>query len=529
MTLLSGIGDTDDIISRLAERYDPTPNEYAGHPVQWVSEVAKEHTTADQQAIMNSVAANRYTAVQACHGVGKSYSAARLVAWWLDTHPPGEAFVVTTAPTAAQVETILWREIAKVHRKAELFGRITSGNNPMWKADHGPDSASEIVAIGRKPADHDPSAFQGIHARYVLIVIDEACGVPKLLFDAVDSLATNMHARVLAIGNPDSPSSHFAVICKPGSGWNVLRIDALTQATFTLDEVMAYPKVLEYMLRQGIQPSTEPLPPALHEDLVTPLWVDERIRRWGIDSPTFQSKVRGVFPKVSIDTLIHPDWVLKAQMREAYRAKGDSKMGVDVARYGKNHTIIMLRQGGWIRAVHDIAYGPTTQTAGLVQQTGNDVVRETSGLLPCAFVDDAGVGGGVTDLLGENGYPHVAIQPGAAGVQKLPNGTPRFYNLRSELMWNLREALAGPSETGDDGWLDIDPLDEEFAAQLSNIKYEITSKGQIKVESKDAMEARGVESPDRVDAACYSLAPDEVKQRLETGAMITGDLIDRKW
>jgi hypothetical protein len=46
------------------------------------------------------------------------------------------------------------------------------------------------VAYGRKPADYDPAAFQGIHARYVLVIIDEADGVPKSIFDAVDALAT---------------------------------------------------------------------------------------------------------------------------------------------------------------------------------------------------------------------------------------------------------------------------------------------------------------------------------------------------
>jgi hypothetical protein len=45
-------------------------------------------------------------------------------------------------------------------------------------------------------------------------LVDEACGVPKSIFDAVDALATNSNARVLAIGNPDDPSSHFAQICK---------------------------------------------------------------------------------------------------------------------------------------------------------------------------------------------------------------------------------------------------------------------------------------------------------------------------
>ena len=77
-------------------------------------------------------------------------------------------------------------------------------------------SGKELVAFVRKPADHDQSAFQGIHALRPLILVDEVCGVPKSIFDAVDALATNSNARVLAIGNPDDPASHFAQICTPG-------------------------------------------------------------------------------------------------------------------------------------------------------------------------------------------------------------------------------------------------------------------------------------------------------------------------
>lgn len=108
--------------------------------------------------------------------------------------------MVTTAPTTAQVEAILWRYIGAAHRKASLPRRITL--DAKWYI------GQELVGYGRKPADYDQAAFQGIHERYVLVIIvlviiDEAGGVPKSIFDAVDALAT-----LAAAGSPQPSPEH---------------------------------------------------------------------------------------------------------------------------------------------------------------------------------------------------------------------------------------------------------------------------------------------------------------------------------
>lgn len=517
-----------DWVNRLADRLDPPESPYKGRPVAWVREKMEEHVTWDQARIMESVAENRYTAVQSCHDVGKSYTASRIVSWWLDIHPVGEAFAVTTAPTAAQVGAILWREIGRAHRKGNLAGYVTGSNE--WKIGHS-NSTSELVAYGRKPADYDATGFQGIHSRYVLVVIDEACGIPRLLYDAVDALATNEHARVLAIGNPDDPSSHFRTICKPGSGWNVLHIDALTSPRFNIDEVSQHPELMRYMIQEGIRPTEEKIPEYLKDLLVSPTWVAERIKRWGTNSPIFQSKVRGIFPNVSTDTLIHPHWITQAASRELTPKITVPKMGADVARYGTDHSILVLRQGGHCRVIEDIPSGPVTEFAGIIIQRGSEHAAKGA-TQPIVCVDDVGVGGGVTDILREQDYPVVPIVGGATSSLKLPNGKPRFVNKRSELWWNMREAFAGPSGTGADGWLDIDPNDADLLAQLSTVKYKINSSGQIAVESKDEMAGRGLSSPDRADALAYALAPDlpetSTLQRMPE-RMINHDTLTTPW
>jgi hypothetical protein len=104
-----------------------------------------------------------------------------------------------------------WNEICR-HGASQghLAGRLTMDAN--WYLNH-----DQLVGYGRKPSDYDATAFQGIHVRYVVIIIDEACGVPRSRYDAVDSLATNEGARVLAACFPE--------ICQPGRGWNVIRVN----------------------------------------------------------------------------------------------------------------------------------------------------------------------------------------------------------------------------------------------------------------------------------------------------------------
>jgi hypothetical protein len=227
-------------------------------------------------------------------------------------------------------------------RKGNLPGRITL--DAKWYM------GQELVAYGRKPADYDQAAFQGIHAKYVLVLLDEAVGIPKSLFDAVDALATNVNARVAAVANPDDPSSHFAQVCKPGSGWVVKRISAFDTPAYTGEKV----------------------PEDLLPLLVSPEWVEERKVRWGVTSPIYQSKVLGEFPDLSDDTLILPKWIEAAQKRTIQRNKRPI-IAADIARFGEDETVIMRREGGWIRVYRAHHKADTMATTGHIAKAMRDI------------------------------------------------------------------------------------------------------------------------------------------------------------
>lgn len=450
-------------------------------PVAFITDRLGEHVWSKQREIAEAVRDHRRVSVRSCHESGKSFIVSRIAAWWLETHLPGEAFVVTSAPTAPQVRAILWREINRAHAKGRLIGRV---NQTEWWLPTTSGANEEIVGFGRKPSEYDPSAFQGIHARYVLVILDEACGIPKSLWDAADTLIANEGSRIVAIGNPDDPATEFADVSKPGSGWHTIRIDAFDTPNFT----------------------KESIPDELRELLIGTTWVEEKRRKWGEASPLWISKVRGEFPEISEDSLIPVSWVRAAQARELEPGE-PNELGVDVARFGNDKTVIAHRRGAWVRIRVVAVKQDTMATSGHVVEA----FRESGATL--AKIDDVGVGGGVVDRLHELKLPVVGVNVGQApttdeddpaSVREGREAKKRFLNLRAELWWALRERFM-------DGAIDIEPNDDDLAAELCAVKYKLDSRGRIVIESKDDLKKRGHPSPDHADAVMLAFAPGHVE------------------
>lgn len=458
-----------DKVARLAElqaqaraRERERAARYVGDPGGWAKAKLNRHLWSKQHEIGASVVAHRYTAVHSAHATGKSFDAATLGAWWLDVHPAGEAFLVTTAPTFNQVRAILWKELARAHKVGNLPGRLNQ--TEWWLND-------ELVGLGRKPADYDEAAFQGIHARYVLVVIDEACGVVKNMWDAVDTLVTNDDCRVLAIGNPDDPTSHFAEVCKPGSGWHVIHVDGLQSPNFT----------------------DEPIPDEIRPLLLSPTWVQERKARWGEGSPLYTSKVRGLFPEDSDDGVVRVSAVLRCRRQGQEHTDAQLlpvELGVDVGA-GGDWSSIRERRGILAGRVWRDHQPDTMRVVGLVVRA----IAETGATR--VKVDETGIGTGVRDRLrelrreGVHGAEVVGVNFGAKA--KDPK---RFPRLRHELWWEVGREL---SEDG--GWdLSHEAVDDDTIAQLVAPKYTIDSSGRVVVEDKSDLRKRIGRSPDDADA-----------------------------
>jgi len=495
------------LFERMADILDPIPDPYADEPIDWVWDRRHGETWTKQDDILISVYQNRYTAVISSHSTGKSHIAADTVCWWVDTHPPDQTFVVTTAPSVTQVKAILWRYIKRTHRELGMSGYITDSDTPEWKLPGG-----VLIGYGRKPqdlknAEEAATAFQGIHAPYVLVVLDEAGGIPTWLWNAVDTLVTSPTNRVLAIGNPDDPSSHFEKIARPGSNWNKIWISSFDTPAFTGEKVSQ----------------------KLLDSLVSKEWVEERKALWGEESPLYISKVKGEFPEVTEETLIYPSWIRQAQVNDfsGIAISDAGTFGLDVARTGSNETACYRNRAGMIRLEWKARKQDTMKTSGRMAKSLN----ETYGVAK-VHIDTVGVGGGVFDRLKEQGFPVIAFV--ASEKPTTPHAQKRFVNRRAEQWWSFREGL-------EQGLYDLpeDGEDDQLISQLLSIKYRIRSDGRILIESKKDMEERGLPSPDRADAAMQSTCGGvgafhipkarRADSRGTDEASLTADLLNKRW
>lgn len=465
--LLNAVADELELDQ--ADERDTERARYLASPRAWVRERLGEHLWSKQVEIAESVRDHRRTAVKSCHGVGKSFMASRLAAWWIDSHPPGTARVVTTAPTGPQVAAILWTEINAAAEKAQARGHPFPGrvNETEWKI------GKQLIGLGRKPSDYNKSAFQGIHAKFVLVVLDEACGIPQHFWTAANAIATGAECRILAIGNPDDPASYFAQVCD-SPGWNTIEISALASPNFT----------------------GEPVPAELAAALVSKPYVDEIAHDYGEQSPIYLSKVLGQFPEDAQDGVVRIS-ALRACCRPREIPLTPEQLlpvelGIDVGA-GGDEAVIRERRGILVGREWRSRTADSEELVDLVIEA----IAQTGAT--AAKVDTIGVGWGIVGSLkrrrklGQHDTQIIGVNVGEASTRP-----ERYLRLRSQIWWEIGRGLSE-----DCGW-DLSQLDEadreRLVTQLTAPKYELDAARRIVVEKKEETKKRLGRSPDNADA-----------------------------
>jgi hypothetical protein len=463
--LLAGVAD--DLEESLEP--DAEAERYQAHPDAWVRERLGEHLWSKQVEILASVRDNPFTAVKSCHGIGKSFVASRAATWWVDCHAPGTAVVVTTAPTGDQVKAILWSEINGAANRAADRGDPLPGqvNALEWKL------RGQLVGMGRKPSDYNKHAFQGIHRRFVLVIIDEACGVLQHFWTAALAIATGIHCRVLAIGNPDDPGSHFAQVCASPL-WNLIKISVFDSPNFTGERV----------------------PRDLAEVLVSRRYEQTMLSEYGAESPVYISKVLAEFPQDAEDGVVRLSKLRRCCLPpDSPRVGGQLlpvELGVDVGA-GGDEAVIRERRGMVVGREWRTRTRDSEELVDLIV-TAINITGATN-----VKVDTIGVGWGIVGSLRrrKRDGKHTATIIGV-NVAESATAPAKYARLRSQIWWEIGRQL-----TEDGGW-DFSQLEEadrdRLITQLTAPKYAMDASGRIVVEPKDETKKRIGRSPDNADA-----------------------------
>ena len=211
----------------------------------------------------------------------------------------------------------------------------------------------------------------------------------------------------------------------------------------------------------------------------------------------YQVRVLGEFPSEAEDTLIPLRLIERAaEAEEAASPVSDEpavsdepvEIGVDVARFGADRTVICVRRGDRVIEMEALSRQDTMETAGRVKRAIGkyrpSIVR----------VDEIGLGAGVLDRLREQGCSMVT----GVNVAARSSRPEHFANLRAELYDGLRERFQQERVRI--------PGDPDLIGELAAVRYSFTSSGQVKIEGKEELRARGLRSPDKADALMLAFA-----------------------
>ncbi len=391
----------------------------------------------------------RRIAVRSGHGVGKSALLAWILLWWISTRP--FAIIPCTAPTAHQLEDVLWGEVVRWHRNMREPFRSLLTVGKKWIRHR--ESPEDWFAVARTARRENPEALQGFHGKHLAFLIDEASGVPEEVFEVAEGALSTPGSLVVMVGNPTRrEGAFFRAFHSDRPHWKTLHL------------------------------------PSTNSSLVDPQYSERMKKRYGEDSDVYRVRVKGDFPSAEPDALVGLS-VVEAAVGKQVEIQADEPLvyGVDVARFGDDETVLLRRRGVLVEGLESWRNLDTMQTSAKVAAMAR---AQRPSLI---FVDVVGIGAGVADRLREMGLP---VHP--VNVSERPADQVRFDDLRSELWWRLRQWLEG-------GNVSL-PTDDELVAQISTIKYGLTGTGKMRIESKRDRKKRGLASPDRADALMMTFA-----------------------
>lgn len=442
---------------------------WAHKPGQFCRDVLRMEPQPWQEEFMQAVSNARFGlpnmpdgttkmrfSVRSGTGVGKTGSVAALILWHLACFPDSK--IPCTAPTSPQIKAVLWPELRK------WIQNIPAPIREILPYDAQTDRIMlfENFAVARTAREEMPESFQGFHAKNIMLLADEASGVPDAVYLAGQGVMSSKGAITILIGNPTRAAGWF-------------------YDSFHSDAHQYWTK------RVGCDQST----------LVQPEYITEMRRKHGEDSYEFRVRVMGEFHLEDTGMVIPRSWVEAAIGREIDTDTDHVIWGIDVSAGGKDKSAIAKRRGNeLLEPVKSWGGKDIMQFVGI---TLDEYYRTPEHLKPREIcVDVIGVGQGYFSRLKEELRPEIEanrVRVRGINVAERKSVSDRYLSLRVELWGKARE------------WFEMQtckiPNDPTLINQLCSVEWEIKdSNGKWALVDKKS----GGGSPDEADAFLLTFA-----------------------
>jgi hypothetical protein len=391
------------------------------------------------------------------HGIGKSALVAWLIRWIMDTRPFAKG--VVTANTSDQLRTKTWAELAKWHyigitRHWWSLNASAGSMNYYHK-----DFREQWRCDAQTSREENSEAFAGLHAANStpFFIFDEASGIPDKIFEVREGGLTDGEPMTFDFGNPTRNTGRF-----------FQNMQGRFRGRFNR----------RYIDSRDVEQTNKEL-------------FETWLKDYGEDSDFFKVRVCGVFPDAgSLQLIPMSSYDDNVDLDTEVGPHDPLIMGVDVARFGDDSSVIWLRQGRDAESQNDFRKQifpklDTMQFAARIAEIAR--AKRPDAIL----IDGGGVGGGVVDRCRQLGLDIIEVNFGGKATQ------PGMANMRSQMWANLRDALLVGVRL---------PNMEDLRTDLTSVEYGFNARSDLQLESKDSMKKRGLSSPDLADALALTYA-----------------------
>jgi len=407
-------------------------------------------------------------AVASATGTGKTAILSMLTLLYLMIYP--DCRILITSPSFSQLVRVFHAELLKWQRQLpvqfqELF-KVTRERVDYLGSTKFMQFASLVTA-----SVENKESLQGGHASTYVILVDEASGVSEEAFDILlATLSTGDGGRMVQVSNPVRSSGRFYQIFQSDKGrWNKLHFSAEDSPN------------------------------------VNPEWIEEMRETYGEDSDLFRMRVLGQFPRVGISQFISAESVEDAISNKIELISYHNYpkvMGVDIARFGDDKTVFIVRQGPKLIEIKTFRGLDTMEIASLV--------AEFQSIHNCTniYIDSIGIGAGTYDRCKELTLP--AVEVIVSNKSTDPN---KYMNLRSQLWGHMKDWV----NNGADLPFESRGEDSNLLAEMTSMEYFYNAKMQLQLMSKKDLKKAGHSSPDIADALSLTFAQGIFSMQSRTG------------